>query len=109
MRQLLGMRRKRRNRAQWAALLEKQEKSGEEIQRFCDGHDCGTASFYQWRAKLQNSSQRFVAVEVLRPRSEPTVVQQPSARLKVGDTELSFEASADPRWVAEVLLAAAGC
>lgn len=102
--------RKRRSGAQWAALVSEQAKSGMGVRRFSEEHNCCPSTLYQWRKRLRRPvEESFIEVKV-RPSIAADIVRSgPCARLKVGDSELSFEASADPRWVAAVVLATTGC
>ena len=44
----------RRNKDQWAALIEQQSNSGKTIKAFCQDNDIALASFGKWKHKLSN-------------------------------------------------------
>ncbi|MEO1526320.1 MAG: transposase [Planctomycetota bacterium] len=58
------MRRQRFSAEQWAAWLEEFENSDLSVTEFCELHDIGTGSFYQWRSKLAGQVPEFVPVSV---------------------------------------------
>ena len=48
---------KRRTRAQWQELVDKQAESELSVSEFCTHHDLTVSNFYLWRKKLSDDSQ----------------------------------------------------
>ena len=47
-------RNKKRNRREWAEIIDEQERSGQSARAFCQARSIGPASFYQWRRRLRD-------------------------------------------------------
>lgn len=45
----------RRNRSQWAELIEQWRASGQSAREFCNAQGLGYASFCQWRRRLESA------------------------------------------------------
>ena len=79
----MGKRNIRRSAEQWAAIIDRQTRSGLSVKEFCQGNKLGLSTFCKWKRKLQmdgivdgSQSARAVAafepVEIVPDNSVPT-------------------------------------
>ena len=60
-----GSRRRRRNAAQWRALIDQQQTSGMSVRGFCQRAGLNETSFYAWRRRLEAAAESgsFIRLE----------------------------------------------
>lgn len=107
------MARIKRSREDWAELVAEWRASGLTSANFAEERGLSVNSLRSWSSRLGREpgealNAAFVAVEV-RARGARRATDRPAATLEVGQASLRIDASACPRWVAELLRELGSC
>lgn len=109
------MGKKRRSREEWVAAVGRWRSSGQSSKQFASrlGVKPSTLSWWAWElgrtGELAGAGTSFVAVEVAGPAAAAYAPAAPAAVIERGGTRLAISSSADPRWVAAVMVELSGC
>jgi hypothetical protein len=100
----------RRNRAQWAALLEELEASGQVVSKFCARRGLEERTLLWWRWKLGSERRlmaqstppmRMLAVDVV----ESAVPAESEVLLEIGEAILKFKVGTSPDYIVALVSA----
>jgi len=87
--------RPRKNRDQWAAIIEQQRQSGLSVEAFCEQHDIGLVSFAKWRKRLRDAQAKPRQSTSIQKGFEPVQLIKPAEPEKDAPTTVSLTIGAN--------------
>ncbi len=109
------MGKKRRSRGEWVVAVGRWRASGQSCKRFAArlGVSPSTLSWWAWElgrsGELEQAGTSFVAVQVAEPAIAVAAQAAPAAAIERAGTRLEIASSADPRWVAALMVELSRC